>query len=1079
MRSVLDTCKPRPEILTGNFNPEVFTASLSPIIEFYRTGQTSVDSIYSDGEMFFRDATFPTQGLRQALSEIFGRLAGDLNVPAIHRLETAFGGGKTHTLIACAHIAHKGTDLSLVLANVMDVNLLPRPGEIRVVGVAGDEIPVHKPRGDQLLPYTLWGEIAFQIGGKELYSEVEDDANSYAAPGRPFLDTVFGGRKVLIMLDELAQYAARLEAARPDWAAQLSAFLMTLHGYARSHSNVAIVLTLASAADAFSRQTENLAKLIGAVRGEDVTEDEALNVGERALKGLTSVVARDAVQITPVQSTEISSVFTKRLFSEVDGAGAEEAIREYVDMYRRNANLLPDEATDDNYQNRMLANYPFHPTLVDYLNRKLVIAENFQGTRGVLRVLSLAVRSLWQAQQAAPMIHACHLNLHSDRVVNEILGRTGSSDLMYVLNADVGSVDTATLEGGHSNAELADQRNRHPSGFPMYEYTWKTVFLHSLVGREEGLNSRVFGITEPEALMGVAFPGLTPPQVRVALEEIAESAFYLKAEQGRYFASDEPTINSVLARIRRTVQKEAEQLVKDSARKIISSSAAGGFHVEYDVSLPEHLPDGKDKPVLGIVSPMSEPIDVVAMITTKGMNRPREQQNAVLILAPKTVAVLQRQSGQEQLNLGSIPVEIEERQKVEAIARQVLAMRLLSQKPESYGVSARRLGESDFKNRMGERELALNTAVSQLYTTLYFSSSSGDLVWREIRSGGGDGGQPFIEAIREELTTEGKLLTDKHTGQSHLTELQRLFFPQPDISVSVNGLREKFWSLRHWPLLESNAVYDQIVRSAVQKGVWVLFKMGSSTDQRPSELYDDQTDVALGVHLAQGAYQLVTVQGAKQRGWVQSDAPDPSVVIAKVIDVARDKGVLRYDLLVREALDRADGWSSQTVENAVGQLLRDGSLMVFHGFEDQGERPQLISGAMASLYTPTATSVVVTKDEAQRRGWLNDTPSDEGIDLGGSQGTDVLWPLLRRLGGIYSRGGKSAIDLLDMVSLSLPGGGTMRVELEGVTPDSVKALSEFFEVLAGIVTRTSQTEMYLQVRQPADGCSFVKEITSQ
>jgi predicted AAA+ superfamily ATPase len=316
MKSILNTCQPRPELLAGNFNPEVFTASLGPIIEYYHNGRNLIDSIYTNADLFFREATYPTQGLRYTLAEVFGRLAGDMTVPAIHRLETAFGGGKTHTLIACTHIAFRGTELRSVISDILDPALLPEPGSVTVVGVAGDEIPVHRPQGDALVPYTLWGEIAFQLGGERLYREVEDEANSHAAPGRTYFDKVFANRKALIMLDELAQYAARLEAARPDGASQLAAFLMALHGYARNHPGIAVILTLASATDAFAKQTERLAQLVGQVRGEEMSEDDALGIGERALKGVASVVARDAVQITPVQAAEISSVLATTVCSD-------------------------------------------------------------------------------------------------------------------------------------------------------------------------------------------------------------------------------------------------------------------------------------------------------------------------------------------------------------------------------------------------------------------------------------------------------------------------------------------------------------------------------------------------------------------------------------------------------------------------------------------------------------------------------------------------------------------------------------------------------------------------------------------
>lgn len=122
-------------------------------------------------------------------------------IPRLHqyiRLETAFGGGKTHSLIACVHIANRGTELATVTEGVLDASYLPDPGTVTVVGIAGDEIPVNRTKGDGLVPYTLWGEIAYQIGGKELYNDVQNEAESFAAPGKNFLECVLGNRKLLI-----------------------------------------------------------------------------------------------------------------------------------------------------------------------------------------------------------------------------------------------------------------------------------------------------------------------------------------------------------------------------------------------------------------------------------------------------------------------------------------------------------------------------------------------------------------------------------------------------------------------------------------------------------------------------------------------------------------------------------------------------------------------------------------------------------------------------------------------------------------------------------------------------------------
>src|SRR5690606_22608162 len=127
--------------------------------------------------------------------------------------------------------------------------------------------------------------------------------------------------------------------------------------------------------------------------------------------------------------------------------------------------------------------------------------------------------------------------------------------------------------------------------------------------------------------------------VRTALEEISVSAFYLRFDQGKYFASEEPTINSVLARIRRSIKtEEVRDLLNATARKIVKDSGTS-FHVEHDVSAPEHVSDKKGRPVLGVVSLNAESIDVEAIITTVGANRPREQQNLVVLLVPETVSV--------------------------------------------------------------------------------------------------------------------------------------------------------------------------------------------------------------------------------------------------------------------------------------------------------------------------------------------------------------------------------------------------------------------------------------------------------
>jgi predicted AAA+ superfamily ATPase len=100
--------------------------------------------------------------------------------------------------------------------------------------------------------------------------------------------------------------------------------------------------------------------------------------------------------VIPVQAAEIAKVLAKRLFTDIDQQAARETAEAYMAMYCKSAAVLPDRASQEDFREVVVAHYPFHPTFIEFLNRKLATVETFQGTRGVLRVLALAIRSLWR-----------------------------------------------------------------------------------------------------------------------------------------------------------------------------------------------------------------------------------------------------------------------------------------------------------------------------------------------------------------------------------------------------------------------------------------------------------------------------------------------------------------------------------------------------------------------------------------------------------------------------------------------------------------------------------------------------------
>ncbi len=1038
-------------------------------MDYYQQGSSSADTVYTNAETFFRDATYPTQGMRDLIPSVFSRIGGDAGAPSMYRLETSFGGGKTHTLIALTHIAYRGEELAGVSDGIIDAQLLPEPHCIKVVGIAGDEIPVTRQYGDKLTPYTLWGELAYQIGGENLYREVEDEAQSFAAPGKNYLERVLGGKRILIMLDELAQYAARLEAARTDGSAQLSAFLMSLGGYAKNHTGIAVVMTLAGMRDAFAHQTEQIAKLISKVTGEDISIDDAVAMGERAIPGVTSVVMRDASAFTPVQASEISAVLAKRLFETIDEHAAYETANEYAGMYQRNQQLLPEMATSINFVDRMVNNYPFHPTLVDFLNNKLAQAENFQGTRGVLRVLALTVRSIWQRREDLPMIHVSDIDMTSNLVTNEILGRTGSSDLQVVLNADIGSTDTHSLQGGLSNAQQLDRQNPHPDGRPLYEMTWKDVFLNSLVGRAEGNTSNVFGVTEPMAIFEVATPVVTPPQVREALGAIESMAYYLRHDLGKYFANVDPTVNSILARIRGTItEAEIQGCLKDVSRSLVHDSST--FRVENDVHRPQDIADGKDVPTLGVVALDAGTIRPMDFFQLRGDGTPRIRQNMIVLLVPKTVSIDLGGTGTGTTNDDTK----RHLARVRDIAIEVLAMRKLEANPRAYGVTQTKLKEANFRERASERGLALSTSVSGMYSAMAYPN--GNMVMRkELRTVADEGGASLIGAVTENL--KEKLLTDDSASKASLQQIGQLVFARGNDRMSADEVLNNFYANRSWPMPTGRHAVDKMAREGVTKGNWVIYQLGDNPNaSMPLLIHTQEQPVPAAFNVFDNNVSLMTVVGAKQRGWLDSDKPEPAAVERTVREVLHASGAATVADVVAATQEQMANADAGSIKDAVRTIVTGSDFSLYAGDPNQSEKPTtLYDGYSATYHEIKDDEVIISRAQQSERGWSSAKSQQYRIE--GHEHANRIMGVLRRAGSIYTRSrSTTTIDALELSGLGLPNGGKLRLQLRDVGPEAMRQLDELLQVLGDVVSIDDDTNVRLTIAKPDPNDALIQEL---
>ena len=878
----------------------------------------------------------------------------------------------------------------------------------------------------------------------------------------------------MIMLDELAQYATRFQAAQSAGGEQLAAFLMRLHGYARDHSGIAVVLTLAGSSDAFAKQTKKIADIVSKVKGQEVDESQAMAMAQDAQSSIKSVVARDATTAIPVHAKELTNVLSKRLFSSINGILARDTIETYVDMYKLHSATLPDNAGRDDFHQDLLANYPFHPNFIRFLNEKLATIENFQGTRGVLRTLALVVRNIWAKKRPIPMIHTCHVDLQDPYIVSELVGRTEGGDLLAVLNADVGGPDTTSLSLGRSHAQQADLRNPHPMGFPLYEYTWRTVFLHSLVGRSEGLGSNLFGILKKDALFSIAFPQMTPPQVETALEEIEISAMYLKNEHGKYFASLEPTINKPLMDIRASLKGSdaVQDEIAAAARKVVGKNDST-FRVITDVVIPEDVPDEGNKPILSLVSLTAETITAFDFMTTCGKNKkPRERQNLVFLLVPKTV----QDMSEAWSDLKKKEVK-ETMERIEGLCQTVMAMRILKRNPENYGIKYEKLIQNDFDKRLKERELALSTIVTQSYNSVWFSSASGQILRKEILTGGGEGGAAVIEQIKKTLIDEGELISRSSALTLEiLTGLDSYFFEKTETPL-VHDIRLNFSCKRNWPILEDIAQLDSVLREGVKRGKWCAFKMAGMESMKPDEFFCNETGMPLDVDLNGDGWTLLKPHGAKKRGWWPSKIDDNQIEV-EVKKVLASKEAVTVEQIVDGVCQEYGDIPSETILRVAEKMIKQGNFGAFSGSQDQDDKPQdlVLGKSQGKSFILKPGQVVVTPAHVAKKGWKTSHAPEPGLNLSGKEVTKKVYSLLDRLGGLYNKGATSTIDFLDLTALEIPGGGRMTITLEDVSPEAMKTMDEFFDILKNTVSLGTETDISLEIKEIDEACLLVKQL---
>lgn len=554
--SIFDTCIPREEIISGELSLDLFAAKLRLVVE------GNAPNVYQDPKIFFAN-TFPTDGLKTLISEVFGRLVRTSVGAPIIRLKTSFGGGKTHDEIALWHICKQGRQIE-GLERFADLSLIPdRP--IQVAAVDGRDLdPVngvyHSDSG--ITTYTLWGEIGYQIGGVEGYKLLRGSDEQKISPGTSVLERLLDGRPTLIVLDEIARHLRAARATlvgRSNLAEQVVAFLFSLMDLAAACNNLVFVYTLAAASDTFGAETNELHELIQAS-------------------------ARQERVLSPSTDVEIYNIVKQRLFESVSAEASANAAKEYLSTYRNSRITLPEGCKEGRYAQVIESSYPFHPELFDLLTKKIASIPEFQRTRGALRLFAWVVRHLWQERSNwVSLIHPHHVPVGTDlEVTNDLTSRLQRTLMRLPIQADI-----YNHNGREAHAQVQD-REWLAAGKPPFS-TWigRTIFLHSL---PQGIAA---GIRRTELNLSLLMPGQEISFVERALERLVSVAWHLDNDPITSIArfKEEPSINKIIA-------EEKEQVGVSEAKSDLRSRRDTIFasRIFTLVSAPEGAHDVDDNP---------------------------------------------------------------------------------------------------------------------------------------------------------------------------------------------------------------------------------------------------------------------------------------------------------------------------------------------------------------------------------------------------------------------------------------------------------------------------------------------------
>lgn len=788
---------PHPDVSSGRFTQAEFAADLDQV----HRGEGADE--YRDPAEFFR-RTYLTEGLRHLLTGAVRHLAGKGADPVV-QLQTNFGGGKTHSMLALYHLfsGAKVADLVGVDDLVRDEGLAVLPKTRRVVLVGTAMSPGQsRTKPDGTVVCTMWGELAWQLGGKQAFAMLAESDKNGTSPGKQILIEMF--RKYspcLILIDEWVAFARQLYHVSTLPAGSFDANLSFTQSLTEAASAVEKTLVVAS---------------LPASRIEIGGEG-----GVEALKRLSHTFSRVNATWRPASAEEGFEIVRRRLFEPlpVQNMPARDAVlRAFEKMYGQNPSDFPKGCGETEYRRRLEKAYPIHPALFDDLHDAWSTLDRFQRTRGVLRLMAAVIYALWEQQDRHVLIFPASVPLDNSAVRDE---------LMNYLEDRWDAIVTKDVDGPGALSLAIDRENPNYGRYSAARRVARSIFM----GTAPTSKAAHPGVDARKIKLGCVQPGESPATFGDALHKLSEQATFLYADGERYWFDTQASVNRLADD--RAAQFEADDVqgeLVEWLRKQRERGDFAGVHIA-----PESSADVPD--------------EMECRLVILGPEHIHERKGDVSVARIAAEEYLAKRGSAPRLYRNMLVFLVPDGKKLEDLLQTVRrAMAWRSIVEEKDGLNLTQFSARQAEAKLKDAEKAVQLQIPEVWAWCLVprqEAATAAVQWEEYRL---QGDQPLAKRASQRMTKEEQLMTELGAGRLGL-ELRRLLWETLP-HVGTKKLWEYFASYAYLPRLRD----VRVLQFAIEKGVGGTVPC---EDFGYAERYDDEQKRYVGLRTRGGGAVVI------------------------------------------------------------------------------------------------------------------------------------------------------------------------------------------------------------------------------